>query len=330
MELNSEEIIRSIEKKKYFLDFLKEKENGKLTHAYAFYSDDKLTLKYLLNLCAAVVCCSRNGCGICSVCNKIKKNIYAEVMTVSADKIKVDDIEKIKEDIQLLPYEGDCKVYILLNAETMNESAQNKLLKLIEEPVQNAVFLFGVSDEFSLLPTIKSRMKHIDVEKFTTSEILDMESFKKSVKDIKTAELAAVISEGNLTLASNIVCDEKFNFLYNLATNLYLKLKNSKCVVSCIAEITPYKDDINIFLNILLIFTKDMLMYEMGKSDFVSLKNAEKEMVSVLWEFNTQSLMGIIEKINSTKRKLVLNCNPVLAAEKLFFDILEVKYICRT
>ena len=54
----------------------------------------------------------------------------------------------------------------------MNESAQNKLLKLIEEPPQNAVFLFGVSDEFSLLSTVKSRMKRIDVERFAPEDIL--------------------------------------------------------------------------------------------------------------------------------------------------------------
>ncbi len=330
MELKAEEVISAIEKKKYFREFLKEKQNGKITHAYAFFSEDKLTLKFLLTLCAMTICCPKNGCGMCSVCGKILKNVHTDVMTVSSPKIRVEDIEKLKEDIALLPYEGDCKVYILQNAETMNESAQNKLLKLIEEPPQNAVFLFGVSDEFSLLSTVKSRMKRIDVERFAPEDILGIKSFVKQAGNAKNAELAAVISEGNLSAAADIASDGKYNSVFALATGLYAKLKNSRCVAACMADLTPYKDYINEFLNILLIFTNDMLQYELGRADKIILKNSEKEIISVLWEFNAPALMGIIEKINATRKKLMLNCNPVLAAERLLFDILEVKYICRT
>lgn len=119
-------------------------------------------------LAAAAVCegQGKKPCGLCRHCRKAAGNIHPDISIIGrlADdkgkrkkQISVDQIRALSADACLLPNEARRKVYIIEDAETMNPSAQNAALKLLEEPPLGAMFLLCTVNAMQLLPTVRSR-----------------------------------------------------------------------------------------------------------------------------------------------------------------------------
>ena len=97
---------------------------------------------------AAMVCTAPLGerpCGRCVPCRKAEQEIHPDIMTLSGPKegkpITVDQIRALRADAYIRPNEGERKVYLLREADEMNPSAQNAMLKLLEEGPSYAAFL---------------------------------------------------------------------------------------------------------------------------------------------------------------------------------------------
>lgn len=119
----------------------------------------KTTLARLL--AAALVCEGAHPpCMTCRACRKVLDGIHPDVITVdSPDRksVPVERVRALQADAYIRPNEGRRKVYILPRAQDLTESAQNALLKLIEEPPAYAVFLLLADSPEKLLPTVQSR-----------------------------------------------------------------------------------------------------------------------------------------------------------------------------
>ena len=74
------------------------------------------------------------------------------------------------DDVYIRPVEGTRKVFVLDNVQDMLAPAQNKLLKVLEEPPENVCFVLGATSEFPVLTTVKSRTKRLDLGGFTEEE----------------------------------------------------------------------------------------------------------------------------------------------------------------
>ena len=100
-------------------------------------------------------------CGSCKACMKVKKGIHPDVIEVSPLKDKttigVKTIRDISLDAYIIPNEGKKKIYIIKNAESLTEAAQNALLKTIEEPPSYAAFILVIKEGQKLLETVLSR-----------------------------------------------------------------------------------------------------------------------------------------------------------------------------
>ena len=130
-------------------------------------------LRAARRLAAAAVCSGTGAmpCGICRDCRKVRENIHPDVITVERltdDKgrkkreIGVDQIRRMAADAAVLPNEAARKVYIIDEADSMNASAQNAALKLLEEPPGGALFLLCAVNPQSLLPTVRSRCAELN------------------------------------------------------------------------------------------------------------------------------------------------------------------------
>jgi len=114
-------------------------------------------------------------------------------------KIGKDEAEDLIKKLSLKSYEGGWKCVIVWMAEKMNSSATNKLLKLIEEPPQNTVFLFVSEAPSLLMDTLLSRCQRIDLKKISVQEI------EKALLDkgfsLEVSKQAALASNGNYNKA---------------------------------------------------------------------------------------------------------------------------------
>lgn len=138
-------------------------ESGRLPHALLLEGPQGSGRRTLARLIAAALVCTGGGekpCLTCAACAKSMVRSHPDITELDSPNgkmITVDAIREIRKDIYILPNEGICKVYIIADAQTMNEQAQNALLKILEEPPEHGMFILNCHSRHELIPTILSR-----------------------------------------------------------------------------------------------------------------------------------------------------------------------------
>ena len=158
-----------------------QQEGRGLSHAYLIsgpVGSGRHTLAWLL--ARAMVCeapMDRRPCGQCSPCKKVLRGIHPDVSVISGPgegkPITVDQVRALRTDAYIRPNEGLRKVYLLEGADQMNASAQNAMLKLLEEGPAYAVFLLLAVNAGGLLQTIRSRCEQLVLSPLLPEECLD-------------------------------------------------------------------------------------------------------------------------------------------------------------
>lgn len=146
-----------------------------LAHAYILAGPAGCGKRTLAALLAQAMVCTGEGeapCGRCSGCRKAAAGIHPDVVRLGGGEkdITVSQVRELKADAYIRPNESDRKVYILENAQDMNESAQNALLKLLEEGPPYASFLFLTDNAGAILPTVRSRCELLSLSPVTPAE----------------------------------------------------------------------------------------------------------------------------------------------------------------
>ena len=156
------------EKIKQQLSFLQA--SGRLPHAFVIEGEQGMGKRTLAREIALNLFCRGEDkpCRQCPQCSKVLKNIHPDIYEYSATggarSFHVDVVRDVKDNVYVSPNEADYKIYILGNCQCMNESAQNALLKVLEEPPEYAVFFLTVDNKSALLETVLSRSTVISVE----------------------------------------------------------------------------------------------------------------------------------------------------------------------
>ena len=103
------------------------------------------------------------GCGTCKACRKILSGNHPDLLWIkpTGTAIKIGQIRELAERVALKPYEANCRVVIVADANKMNAAASNALLKLLEEPPASNLFILTAPQPGDLLPTVVSRCQHI-------------------------------------------------------------------------------------------------------------------------------------------------------------------------
>ena len=150
-----------------FAQLKKSIKHGRIAHAYLF-EGDKGTGKHELSLWLAKRLFCTNvqkeaPCGTCSNCLRIAQGEHPDVIQIEPDgqMIKVDQIRQLQEEFSKSGFESRLKIFILSQADKMNNSAANSLLKFLEEPVGNFLAILETESLGRILPTIQSRCQII-------------------------------------------------------------------------------------------------------------------------------------------------------------------------
>lgn len=150
---------------------------GKISHSY-FISGPLGSGKHTLaQLLAAAMECTADDrpCGVCGPCRKVFSGNHPDVLTVDdPDKkqVPVDLIRQARAEVFIRPNEGHRKIFLIPRAHDMNESAQNALLKILEEPPAYGVFLLLADNPDKLLPTIRSRCSELRLSPLPDRDLL--------------------------------------------------------------------------------------------------------------------------------------------------------------
>lgn len=165
--------------------------NKKISHAYIFEGPNGSGKNMLARAFAKALECEAgygDACDMCRSCHQMDTGNQPDVKWLVHEKpatISVDDVRtQINGDMAIKPYSSKYKIYIVDEAEKMNEQAQNALLKTIEEPPAYGIILLLTNNLEAMLPTILSRCIVFHLKPVSTEKIV-----KLSGKGIQCAGL---------------------------------------------------------------------------------------------------------------------------------------------
>ena len=148
---------------------------SRLAHAYLITGPPHVGKMTIATHLAQVVNCISEfdpPCEQCGQCKRIFLGHHSDVMIISLEtneagrakkEISIDSVRTMQHASALQPYEGDCRVFIVNGAEQLSEEASNALLKLLEEPPPQSMFVLLASHAQHLLPTIQSRCRLVEL-----------------------------------------------------------------------------------------------------------------------------------------------------------------------
>lgn len=190
-------------------------QSGHSSHCYLLCGPAGSGKRTLARILAAALQCTAENvpCGHCHPCRKVFSGTHPDVITVDDPEKKtvyVDLIRQLQADVYIRPNEGRHKVYLIPRAQDMNESAQNALLKLIEEPPSYAVFLLLTDHAEKLLPTVRSRCAELRLEPVARQEALPWLQARFPDRTVQDLEAACLRSSGYLGQAAALLEGELY------------------------------------------------------------------------------------------------------------------------
>ena len=304
----------------------------KVSHAYILNGERGAGKKMLANLFAATLLCEKGGpdpCNECHSCRQAESGNHPDIIKVTHEKpnsISVDDIrEQVNNTIMIKPYQGPYKVYIIPQADMMTPQAQNALLKTIEEPPEYAVIMLLTENADTLLPTINSRCVMLKLRNIKDTLIKKYLMETMQVPDYK-ADMCTAFAQGNMGRAIMLANSEHFNEIRDEAVQLlkYINEMELSEIVQAVSRITAYKLEINDYLDIIMIWYRDVLLYKATKDmDKVVFKDQIKYIKELAKRSSYEGIELIIESLEKAKARLKANVNFDLVMELLFLTIKE-------
>lgn len=313
---------------KKYQEFLNKITKG--SHAIILHSQDAILQEIISKLFVMNFECENEviPCMYCTSCQKIMDNNALDIKWFGENKsIVVEDSNFIVQDSFVVPYEFKNKYYILKNFDNSTIQAQNKLLKVIEEPQAYVKFILLVNNLDAVLSTIKSRCEIYDIPRFETAELKNIFDFK--VGDGKKVSFGAEYASGNLTKLTEIYEDEDFQDIYALCVRLLTNLKSSADVLEYSSQILKLKDKLQTIIEILILMYRDMLAIKQGKSSLVENKEQENILTVLSNSISSTAIIKIVNELQIVKEKTKFNANIAGVVDVLLLKILEIKHLCK-
>ncbi len=305
---------------------------GMVHHAYLFAGRPGIGRRTVaLTFARALNCERQNGdaCDVCASCRKILAGTHPDVQIVGEDRSKpqivIDDIrEKIIRFVSFKVFEGRMRVILLLDAERMNNNTANALLKTLEEPPGQTVFLLTTANLNALLPTIRSRCQKVRFSPIDESRIADhLEQHHQMPPE--QARLLARLSEGSIGRALGLTPEQLTTRDTFLGAVLQLGTGPAHDPVTVAEQLAGDKNILTSQLTLLESFLRDAAVLQLAPT--APLRNPDQ--ADVLEKFAARltvtaihRLLGLVRDIRGAAR---LNINPQVALERLFLELAQAQ-----
>lgn len=311
---------------------------NKISHAYIINGEKYAGKEFVAKVFAMALQCEERAkgnldmvpCQQCHSCKQALSDNQPDIIKVTHEKtpnsIGVDDVrEQISGSVVIKPYSSPHKIYIVPEAEKMTQQAQNALLKTLEEPPEYAVIMLLTSNINALLPTILSRCVVLNMKPVSDMLVRKFLMEEMKVTDYK-ADVCVAFARGNLGKAKSLASSEEFDNVKSEALSMlkYIQDMEISEMVAGIKHISEYKLNVPDYLDIILIWYRDALLFK-ATSDINRLVFREESSTlrKVASRCSYEGIERVIEALEKAKRRLDANVNVDLTLELLFMAIKE-------
>ncbi len=180
-----------------------------MTHAWVFTGPPGSGRSLAALAFAQALICPHDGCGTCNECKSARAGSHPDVEIVRTEglSIKIDEVRELLTRVAWAPAMGGWRVVVMEDADRLTEPAANALLKAIEEPGGRTVWLLCAPTLHDLLPTIRSRCRHMQLHTPTTEAVTQLLTNRDGISP-KMADFAARVSQGHIGRARYLATNE--------------------------------------------------------------------------------------------------------------------------
>jgi len=323
-------------------------ESGRLPGALLFAGEEGVGKKlFALEVARALNCRTprkNEACGECAACVRTLKINYPErddaeewnqiiwtdhpdVGLVVAPKrvLRVEQMRQIEKEANFRPFEGKARMFLVDDAEKLNDASANALLKVLEEPPRTSHLILITARPAMLLPTILSRCQMIRFAPLAPDEIESHLNRNKLV-DSKTARIRARAAGGSMgrALSGDLVT-------FTSQRKAMLKVLNALVLSENRAELlrsaeqlneAQYKEEFEERLDVLETLIRDVWMLSLGvKPSQLVNEDLLAELQPISDKVDSARVANWILHIEDMREQLIVNINRKVTTDALFLTM---------
>ena len=309
-------------------------ERGRVPNSLIFSGPEGVGKKDMAATLAKALNCrelAADSCDVCPSCAAVDKGTHPDVMGISAEKqeIKIEQIRLLKDLAYLRPMTGRKRVFVIEDAETMNDAAAGALLKVLEEPPLHSHIVLVTASPFLLFPTIRSRCQTLAFSAVGREEIEEI--LLERDFDREQARILALLVDGNLERALELEWDE-VRALKENAWSLFEALvstdRSSVFLERFGGLAKAVQEEFGRVLEVFASFARDILLLRTGGDTRLLLNpDLEEELRGAAADWPVDRLLAVLQELDFVLAELPGNLNKGLLAATFFSNFGEMRHV---
>ncbi|MDD3535552.1 MAG: DNA polymerase III subunit gamma/tau [Candidatus Cloacimonetes bacterium] len=328
--------------------------SGRIAHAYLFTGPRGVGKTSLARIMAKSLNCvqgpTTQPCNVCTNCTEITAGVSPDVIEIDgASNTGVDDIRELQRELMYAASGAKYKIYIIDEVHMLSKNAFNALLKTLEEPPENVIFIFATTEPHKVIPTIISRCQRYDFKRIPIDAIVqrlrDICVQEQITIDEESLYLIARKADGGMRDALSLM-DQTISYCMNdisieqvrqifgmIPNQVYhdfmqmIKGKDANSLITRLHQIFEEGIDLQEFIANMLEYLRIVIMRKLG----VQLKDISKDELPVFDEiaasFSQADLMYIMNQLMQTRSDIRISHNPYLLIEATMIKLAHIDEI---
>ncbi|SEI73823.1 DNA polymerase-3 subunit gamma/tau [Alkalibacterium gilvum] len=327
--------------------------HGNTSHAYLFSGPRGTGKTSAAKIFAKAMNCKnpKDGepCNECNLCQSITQGKLGDVIEIdAASNNGVEEIRDIREKANYAPTEAEYKVYIIDEVHMLSMGAFNALLKTLEEPPMNVVFILATTEPHKIPLTIISRTQRFDFRRISAQDIIKRMTYILNEKNIEFDPDAlmsiAKAAEGGMRDALSILdqvisfsdgavtLDDTLRITGSVTQELMIDYisaalnHNTEKGLELLHQMMQEGKDANRLVGDVILFSRDILIYQKTKDEnLLKMSKVDDRFNTLIAEAQPEKIYDIIEIMNQTQQEMRISTHAEVYLEVATVRLAQVK-----